>query len=1099
MSLAPKRRSAAWRTSRLRGLSGFLIRRPRFVLGAWLLVVVALAILGRNLGDHLTPHPLLINGSEAKRAHEITLSQFGSDESMVVALRGPATAVERQGRNLDSGIDALPKTLVVSPWSAGGAAIGGLRPKPGIAGIVVRVGHRGTEGSMEMLEMVEGQIERVITPPVHASIAGLPRVFASYTKANEDGTKTGELIAIPVLLLVLLLVFRSVVAALIPVVVGGVVVSATDGVMRLLLGFVEIEAFALAAAGMIGLALGVDYSLLTVSRFREERAKSDLPTAVQVTMEAAARSIIPAASGLSLAMLIASLILPGAFISSAALAIVIAAALSALSALTAVPAGIMLLGSNLDRWSLPERISVRGAPLQLSNRIARSPRAVGAIVVVMLLLGAWASTLKSGLATPQLLPPGEQGRVEEEEVRDALGPGWLAPFEVVLSGRGEPMTSPKRMRSLVAFQRTVEDESGVQEVAGFSTIQHGLHPLTDFEARLARQEHGVTRVGAGISRADRGARRNSKGIQMAGQGASQLGHGVESATDGAGLLVNGLRASHTGSNRLTQGLEHASEGSEKLAKSSSSTTSNTARLIDALEESEDQVGEMKGSVRSTKSAMHTGTERLLEAESPLGTTEARLATAWQALQQMTTGTTDPQYEALQHALREARESLSGTNLESEEPGNGGVTEAIARAQREFDLGLYLAGKIGKANTDAGKQIRKLSKNSRRLDHGMQSLADGTAKVASGIAELSAEGKQLSPALQRLKAGTESLAEGLGRLGGSAGGLASGLGGGAGGAERLATALHRLHVRLGSDSEDKSSPLDRLRERSPNLFRSGYFYLAGLDGSNAGRRTAANFMIDLGRGGHTARMMVIPRNSVTTSEGRQTLDRIRSDAQAFAKSTGTDAVVGGLAANQLVIDHTLRDRTALARLAMMLVTVLVLIMVLRSVIIPILAALLNLLTVSASLGVVSLLFNGSLLGGPGYVDSPVIPVTIMVIFGLAIDYEVFIFARMREEYMRTGSATAAVDNGIARTATVVTGAAAIMITVFLCFSVSEFATLRDFGVAQATAIFLDAFIVRLIVVPAMMKALGRWSWWMPGWLDRVLPGGKPVAAPESASP
>jgi RND superfamily putative drug exporter len=155
---------------------------------------------------------------------------------------------------------------------------------------------------------------------------------------------------------------------------------------------------------------------------------------------------------------------------------------------------------------------------------------------------------------------------------------------------------------------------------------------------------------------------------------------------------------------------------------------------------------------------------------------------------------------------------------------------------------------------------------------------------------------------------------------------------------------------------------------------------------------------------------------------------------------------------------------------------------------VIAAFLNLLTVSATLGVLALLFNDSLLGGPGYVDAADIPATIMVIFGLAIDYEVFIFARMREEYVRTGSTEQAVDNGLARTAPVVTGAAVIMIVVFLCFSVSEFITLRNFGVAQATAIFIDAFIIRLLILPVIMKRLGDWSWWMPKWLDRLLPGG-----------
>lgn len=1087
------------RISRFSGLTGFSIGRPRLFFGVWAALALTLAIFGSGLAGELRPHPLLIDGSEPKLAHEITLRQFGSDESMVVALRGPAGAVERQGRTLSAAIDDLPKTLVVSPWSPGGAGIGGLRPKPGVAGIVVRVSHRGDEGIEQMLEMVEGQVEQRVTPPVSASIAGLPTIFTAYSDANEHASKTGEMIALPVLLLVLLLVFRSVVAALIPVAAGGIVVAATSGVMRLMHGFVEIDAFALSAAGMMGLALGVDYSLLVVSRFREERASADLPAAIRTTVEATARAIVPAACGLSLAALIAAQVLPGTVMSSSALAIMVATVLSAVSALTAVPAAIVLLGRNLDRWRLPERYSARGAPLRFSNRIVRSPRAVGAIAIGMLFLAAWATTLNSDLATPELLPPGNKGRVEEERVQSALGPGWLAPIEIVMTGRGEPMTSPDRMRSLVAFQDRVERDRGVQTVAGFSTIEHGLHPLSGFEGRLVKRERGARKLSAGISKTDTGARRSSRGIRNAAAGASQLGHGVESATAGAVVLVRGASASHTGSDRLTEGLQRASEGTGKLARSTTTTSHGTRRLAEALEKVHKGVGEIRGSVRSTKSAMHSGSERLEEVEAPLGAAEAHLTTAWQALQKMTTGATDPQYATVQHALREAREDLLGGDPENEETegSQAGVGAGITRAQRDFDLGLYLARKIESGNAEAGKSIGKLVKSSRQLDHGMRSIAEGTAKMAAGLGELFTEGAKLSPALRRLKAGTENLAEGLGRLTGGAGGLASGLRGGARGSERLATALHRLHRGLETPSEAQPSPLHRLHERSPDLFHSGYFYLAGLDGSKPSRRDVANFMIDLGKGGHTARMMVIPRHSITTPQGRQTFERVRDDALAFARGTGTGTVVGGLTASQVVIDQTLRDRTALARLAMMLVTLLVLIPVLRSLIVPIVAAFLNLLTVAASLGIASLLFNGSLLGGPGYVDSSVIPVTMMVIFGLAIDYEVFIFARMREEYVRTGSPSEAVDNGIARTAPVVTGAAVIMITVFLCFSVSEFITLRNFGVTQATAIFLDAFIVRLVIVPALMKALGRWSWWMPRWLDRLLPGGETAPAGESA--
>jgi RND superfamily putative drug exporter len=127
---------------------------------------------------------------------------------------------------------------------------------------------------------------------------------------------------------------------------------------------------------------------------------------------------------------------------------------------------------------------------------------------------------------------------------------------------------------------------------------------------------------------------------------------------------------------------------------------------------------------------------------------------------------------------------------------------------------------------------------------------------------------------------------------------------------------------------------------------------------------------------------------------------------------------------------------------------------------------------------------------------VILATMMVMFALAIDYEVFVFARMREEYVRTGSTERAVENGLNQTAHVVTGAAVIMIAVFLAFSVSDLMSIRNFGVGQAIAVFIDAFIVRLIVIPAVMGWLGEWSWWMPRWLDRLMPSEGSRARPAS---
>ena len=299
-----------------------------------------------------------------------------------------------------------------------------------------------------------------------------------------------------------------------------------------------------------------------------------------------------------------------------------------------------------------------------------------AIVIGLLALSALASTLDSGVATPELLPKGSEGRVEAEEVKAALGPGWLAPIEVVLSGEGEPMTAPKRLRSLVAFQNRIAEEDGVQTVTGFNTVARNLEPLSGFERRLIAQQRGVTRLGNGIARTNDGAMRSSSGLSQAAEGASGVSSSVKEASAGAGLLAKGLKAANTGSDQLTNGLERASEGSGNFAESTSDASSGAKRLVEAIENALDEVDEVEGDVSSMKSAMNAGTERLGEVGPPLEAAEARLGAAAQALGQMTTGTTDPQYAAVQRALSEARELLSGKRLDSGEL----ITPALRRGR-----------------------------------------------------------------------------------------------------------------------------------------------------------------------------------------------------------------------------------------------------------------------------------------------------------------------------------------------------------------------------------------------------------------------------------
>lgn len=1091
MSRARSRAPRPFGTGLLERIADLLTRRSRLVIGIWIVAVVALAVAGRNLERDLIIHPPFIDGTASKRAHEISQREFGSDQAMVVMLRGPQAEVERQGRGLAAALDAMPATLAISPW-AHGAKIDGLSPSPGVAAIVVRFESDDEEGVAGLLSPVRRQVDEHVSSPVRASLAGFPVIIDSLRKAGEESTTTGEMIAVPVLLIVLLLVFRSVLAALMPVIIGGAVVAATRGVLSLLLGFVQIDLFAVGVVGMMGLALGVDYSLLVVSRFREELESREVAEAVHRTVTATARSILPAGGGLILAMIMASLVLPGGIVQSIALAVVTATLLSVISAIFVTPALLAVLGHNVDRWSLPKRRASRRAPLLWVRRLASNRGAVVSILIGLVLLSCLAFTLDSGATSIRFLPPADAGRQEQEEVEDALGPGWLAPMEVIVNGRGQPVTTSQRLRALAAFQRRVERDPGVETMAGFARLEAGTRQVGGIEKQLVRQERGLERLDSGISRIRTGAALNSRGLSKAATGSGELESGLGAANGGAGALADALQRTSTGSNRLSSGLDRADEGSGKLAEGTTKASTGAGRLAAALERAHEKTAEAAGSSRLLKNAMRSGDDRLGEVQAPLHSTEERLAAAWQALQQMTTGRSDPEYAALQSALEAATLQLTGKDARSGEqsdPAYAGVGSGVERAEGQFGVGLYLGARMDKNNRQASKGIEKLADASARLDHGLQRLSTASHQVSDGVGALAQGGAKLSPALQRLGQGADRLVGGLGLLENGAGQLATGLGTGAEKSKLLTGGLERIDNGL-EKSDSGGSGLSGLREKSPGLFHSSYFILASLDGSRPTQRNQLASLVNIDRGGMDARMLVIPSDDPASDQARETKDRLEVDAEGLARQTGTEVVVGGVAPGEIDVNDAIRGQAPLMRIVLSLVSLLILIPVLRSLTVPLLAALINLLTVSASFGVLSLLFDNSLLGGPGFVDASVIAGTMMVMFGLAIDYEVFVFARIREEYVRTGSTETAVKNGLDRTAHVVTGAAVIMISVFLAFSVSEFISIRNFGVAQAVAVFIDAFLVRLIVVPAMMNWLGKWCWWMPRWLSgrsRARPG------------
>jgi len=218
-------------------------------------------------------------------------------------------------------------------------------------------------------------------------------------------------------------------------------------------------------------------------------------------------------------------------------------------------------------------------------------------------------------------------------------------------------------------------------------------------------------------------------------------------------------------------------------------------------------------------------------------------------------------------------------------------------------------------------------------------------------------------------------------------------------------------------------------------------------------------------------------------------RLRRETAITARQMdATTAVVGGPAVLLNDFDTNTTARFPYLVIALVLITFVVLLVLFRSPVLAFCAVILNLVTVGAAVGVLVICFQGDtpLLGGPGYLDAIALSGLFAIIFGLAIDYEVFLITRLLEGRERTGTTEGAIHYGLEKTGTIITGAAFIMAAVFLSFAASPVSNIRQFGVGLTVAVLLDATIVRLILFPAMIRLFGERTWHVPRWLDRILP-------------
>jgi RND superfamily putative drug exporter len=1041
----------------LSSIARFAIRRAVPILVVWVGIFVVALFFAGKARDNLHETNLQIPGTDSYRAAQLTHQQFGSEISLAVLLKAPAgdeAVLRAEAEKLIARLERIDGVEVLSPFAIGGDRA--LREPPGQALLTLQVSKSEEDVSNETVPAVQQALDQV-KPPVQTELSGRAPLVRALNDASLDSLDKGERIAFPILIVLLLLVFRSPIAALIPLACGLFVTRIGTAVMWVLNHHFALDALALNMLTMIGLALGVDYSLLIVSRFREELARgASVEEAVTQAVARAGRTVVFAGTALAVGMLGALAIAPGALLESATFGVIVACVLAVMVGLFAIPASLALIGTNVDRWQLWS--ARRENPwVRLSERLSSKPGAAAALAVFpLLLLSTPALALDTGPPNVANLPPNNAERKSYEAFERDRGAGWATPYEVTFHTSG-PITTEARLRELKRFQLEVARQPGVQAVLGPASLLDRTAVLRRLTRQIATGGQQLTQLERGLGRVLVGTGRLHKGLQQGAQGAHDLTNGLEQAAGGSGQIAKGTSDAAPRTRELATGVGQTSKGAHRLAKASKRASKGSKRLLDAMQtltdslvaQNRDSESKLSDPLRSAQSSVQSALRNLGSA-SPAAAADPAVARAKQ-------------------------------NIQSALTQLAPLSSNVADYSTEFDVNALAARRILRGMRSLVAGLTQIASGTGRLDTGLVRAASGTAQLADGIGRLSTGTRSLDAGINQLLSGND----------GGARALSSGLDDAVTGSNRLGRGIQRLLDGVVAVRQANARDTRSLQRQGTNIRRastSGYFVLAGVEGAQPATRTNVGFAINTPRGGNTARVIVVPNGGAFDKKTQILRPALEHAANDSAGRMGAEAIVGGPAVLLDDFDQATSARFPWLVAVLVIVTFLVLLVLFRAPVLALCAVLLNLVTVGAAVGVLILGFQTSPppLGGPGYLDAIALSGIFAIIFGLSIDYEVFLISRLVEGRAITGTTEGAIRYSLEKTATIITGAAAVMAFVFLAFAVSPVANTRQFGIGLTVAVVLDATVVRLILLPALIRLFGERTWAVPRWLDRILP-------------
>jgi putative drug exporter of the RND superfamily len=481
----------------LQGIARFAIAAPRRIIGVAVLVFIAAAVFGIPVADSLSPGGFQDPNSESARAVKVLTDKFGqSGQQLLILVTAPAGANGEQARKVGTDlVDQLQHSPLVynvsSPWTAPPQATADLVSTDGKSGLVVANLKGGENYAQKNAQTLSDQFVHD-RDGVTVRAGGPAMQYAQINKQNQDDLLVMEMIALPMSFLVLVWVFGGLLAAALPMALGALAVVGSMSVLRLVTFTTEVSIFALNLTTALGLALAIDYTLLIVSRYRDELAEgSDRDEALIRTMATSGRTVLFSAVTVALSMS-ATVAFPMYFVKSFAYAGVATVAFVAIASIVVTPAAIVLLGPRLDaldvrrliRRILPQNL--RGPdPLhkpveqlfwyRSSKFVMRRWAPIGlAVMALLLLLGLPFFSVKWGFPDDRVLPRSASSHQVGDELRNGFAHDSATAVPIVVpDARG---VSPAELDNYAADLSRVPDVSGVSAPGGTFVGGHRVGP-----------------------------------------------------------------------------------------------------------------------------------------------------------------------------------------------------------------------------------------------------------------------------------------------------------------------------------------------------------------------------------------------------------------------------------------------------------------------------------------------------------------------------------------------------------------------------------------------------------------------------------------------